>query len=88
MEFNSCAQCGAEIEAQGIHYRGRNFCSDECCEEFAAALESKVEPAEADLAEDDADDDALDDDLGYRDGDDFAEDDDTGDEFEIKADDF
>ncbi len=44
MDFNACAQCGTEIEGQGIHFRGRNFCSDECCEEYEAEFADKDEP--------------------------------------------
>ena len=85
MDFNACAQCGAEIKGQGIHYRGRGFCSDECCEEFEADLASSSEPDEADLSADDVDDAA--DDLGYR-NDDEAEDEYDEDGFAIKPEDF
>lgn len=85
MDLSACAQCGIDIEGQGIHYRGRNFCSDECCEEFEADFASTGEPDDADLSADDFDDIA--DDLGYRNGDEDA-DDEYGDDYEIKPEDF
>ena len=86
MEFTACSQCGKEIEGKGIHFRGRSFCSDECCEEFEAEFAEGSEPDAMDLSGDDTAEN-LDDDLGYRDG--PIEDEDTlDDDFDIKPDDF
>jgi hypothetical protein len=87
MDFNTCAQCGVEIDGQGIHYRGRSFCSDECCEEFEADFAADDEPDEAALSADDVDD-LDDDDLGYRNGDDVEDEYDDDDDYEIKPEDF
>jgi hypothetical protein len=76
-----------DIESKGIHFRGRTFCSDECCEEFDVRLVDKEDPDLDDL--DDFDPDDLGEELGYRDGD---EDDDDlldeDDDFKIELDDF
>ena len=86
MEISACGQCGKEIEGKGIHFRGRSFCGDECCEEFEAEFAEGSEPAAMDLSGDGA---AEDDDegLGYRDPPD-EEDDNFDDDFDIKPDDF
>ena len=71
MDFKVCAQCGKEIEEQGVLFKRQNFCGDECCEEFEALMLAVEEPALADLHEDAAlDDDDLDvsDDLENLDG--------------------
>lgn len=85
MDFNVCGQCKVEIEGPGIHYRGRSFCCDECCDEFEAKVVSADEPGEKDLSADAADD--IDDDPGYRNGEE-AEDEYDEDGFEIKPEDF
>ena len=86
MESSACCQCGKEIEGKGIHFRGRSFCSDECCEEFEAEFAEDSEPDAMELSGDRTAED-LDDDLGYRDG--PIEDEDTlDDDFDIKPDDF
>jgi len=87
MDFNVCAQCGAEIESKGIHFRKNFFCSDECCEEFEAEFAKKIEPVIDEL--DDANLELDDDDtLGYRDDDDEDEDDPLDDDFDIDPDSF
>ena len=85
MDFNVCAQCGAEIESKGIHFRSKVFCSDECCEVFEAAAAEKIEPVIDELVDDDLvpDEDEA---LGYRDGDDDA--DPLDDDFDINPGDF
>jgi hypothetical protein len=90
MEFNACAQCGAEIKSKGIHFRGKDFCSDECCEEFEARMVDKGVPALDELEKDDLDPEDLGEDLGYRNGDDDDEllDEDDGDDFKIAPEDF
>ena len=94
MDFNVCVRCGVEIESKGIHFRGKVFCSDECCEEFEAEAADKSEPVIAELVDEDLE---LDDnELGYRDGDgdgdgddgDGDGDDPLDDDFDIKPDDF
>ena len=89
MEINACAQCGAEIESKGIHFRGKTFCSDECCEEFETELVDRGGPEMGDL-DDDFDPDDLGDELGYRNGDDDDDDllDDDDDDYKIDPDDF
>ena len=64
MDFKRCIFCRAEIEGEGIPFRGRLFCGDECCEQFAARFVDKVEPdltdlAGLDLGEGELDDDTL-----------------------------
>ena len=87
MELTACAQCGMDIESKGIHFRGRTFCSDECCEEFDTRLVDKEDPDLDDL--DDFDPDDLGEELGYRDGDDDDDDLlDDDDDFKIDPDDF
>ena len=86
MEFTACCQCGKEIEGKGIHFRGRSFCGDECCEEFEAEFAEGSEPDAMDLSGDGTAED-LDDDLGYRDGP-VEEEDALDDDFDIKPDDF
>ena len=73
MDFNSCSRCGSEIEGKGILFRKRNFCSDECCEEFEEDFQTKGEPQVDDLGDDDTDD-LDDDDLGFEEGDDEDDD--------------
>jgi len=53
MDFTNCAQCGKAIESKGIQYRGRLFCSDECCEEFEVERADRGDPDSDDLADDD-----------------------------------
>lgn len=89
MELNVCAQCGVEIESKGIHFRGKIFCGDECCEEFEAELVDKGGPEMEDFADDDFEPEDLGDELGYRNGDDdddLLDDDD--DDYKIEPDDF
>jgi len=79
MEITVCSQCGKEIEGQGIQFRGRAFCGDECCDEFEVEFAAASEPEALDLSQDDAADDTGDG-LGYRDdvvedGDDILDDD-------------
>ncbi len=87
MENMACAQCGVEIESRGIHFKGRHFCDDDCCEEFDAALAAKSEPKIDDLnpgldLEEDTD-------LGYQDKDSLDEDDALlDDDFDIREQDF
>jgi len=89
MDFTVCTQCGVEIESKGIHFRGHVFCSDECCEEYEAEFADKDEPVIDELMKDDLGSEELDDNLGYRDGDDSGSlDDDEDDEFDIKPEDF
>ena len=89
MKMKACAQCGADIEGEGLVFRGRTFCGDECCEEFQDGFVDDSEPSLDELDEDDFDDDDFDDDdLGYRDDDDDFEDDDDEDDFTIDPDDF
>jgi len=88
MEINACAQCGLEIESKGIHFRGKVFCSDECCEEFEAEMADNGDPDMDDL-DDDFDPDDLGEELGYREDDDDDEDDLLDDDdYEIDPDDF
>ena len=89
MELSACVHCGNEIDSKGIHFRGKTFCSDECCEEFEAELVDKGGPEMVDLADDDFEPEDLGDELGYRNGEDDPEellDDD--DDFKIEPDDF
>ncbi len=90
MEFAKCAQCGAEIETQGIQFRGKTFCGDECCEKFDASLANGGGPGVADFDDglDDEDFDAEDEDLGYQDEEEVAKHRDDDDDFEIDPDDF
>jgi len=89
MEFTCCAQCGLEIEGKGIQFRGRTFCSDECCEEFEADFVDNDEPDPADLADDDLDEMELEEDgLGFREEDDSSPKDEDDDDFAIEPDDF
>ncbi len=93
-----CVQCEGEIEGKPVTYRGRAFCSEECCEDYDA-FAAKGGPAEDDLDDDfdddldddldeDLDDDDLDDDdLGYKDDDDDF-DFDGDDDFDIRPDDY
>ena len=89
MDFSVCAQCGAEIEGKGIHFRKHVFCSDECCEEFEAEFADKNEPVIGELVDDDVGQEDLDEDLGYRDKDiEEPLDDDNDDDYHIKPEDF
>jgi len=72
MQQPYCAQCGGEVDGEGIRHRGRLFCSDECCEEFEEDFLTRGEPGVEELDGDD-DDDFDEDDL------DIDEDDDDGD---------
>ena len=87
MDFNVCTRCGVEIESKGIHFRGHVFCSDECCEEYEADFADKDEPVIDELMKDDLGSEELDDNLGYRDGDE-SDSLDEDDEFDIKPEDF
>ena len=87
MDFTVCTKCGVEIESKGIHFRGHVFCSDECCEEYEAEFADKDEPVIDELMKDDLRSEELDDNLGYRDGDESDSLDDD-DEFDIKLEDF
>jgi hypothetical protein len=89
MDFSVCAQCGAEIESKGIHFRNHVFCSDECCEEYEAEFADKDEPVIGELLDDGHDPEDIDEnDLGYReDGLDESLDD-NDDDFDIKLEDF
>ena len=87
MDFTVCTQCGVEIESKGIHFRGHVFCSDECCEEYEAEFADKDEPVIDELMKDDLESEELDDNVGYRDGDESDSLDDD-DEFDIKPEDF
>jgi len=89
MDFSKCIQCGVEIEGKGIHYQGRSFCSDECCEEFDEKFVASVEPKMDELDGDDfEDEDLAEEDLGYRDGEYTDGDDLLDDDYDIKPDDF
>jgi hypothetical protein len=87
MDFTVCTQCGVEIKSKGIHFRGHVFCSDECCEEYEAEFADKDEPVIDELMEDDLESEEIEDNLGYRDGDESDSLDDD-DEFDIKLEDF
>ncbi len=87
MDFSVCTQCGAEIESKGIHFRNHVFCSDECCEEYETEFADKDEPVIDELVDEDSETEDLDEDLGYRDGDDSDSLDDD-DDFNIKPEDF
>ena len=95
MDFSTCVRCGTEIEGKGIHFRGKTFCGDECCEEYEAEHVAKGEPGADDLTDKNVADENLeeldlgDDRLGYQDEEDaetskFDEEDD----YNIKPDDF
>ena len=88
MEFNSCAQCGVDIESKGIHFRGQVFCSDECCEDYEALMADKGEPGLEELEADDLDPEDIGEDLGYRNGGEEEELLDDDDDFEIAPGDF
>jgi hypothetical protein len=49
MRRDRCEYCGAELDEIGIEYRGRFFCSDECCEEYEQNLAANGEPDPAEL---------------------------------------
>ena len=96
MDFNICIQCGIEIESKGIQFRGKSFCSDECCELFEEKFDKVVGPGFDDLDDDeleldDLDEDIEEDGLGYDDDPSLVKsrsplDDD--DDYEIDPDDF
>ena len=88
MDLSVCAQCGVEIEGEGIRFRGRSFCGDECCEEFEAGVDVDEEPDPAELENEDFTDDDLDEDLGYRDDAEEEFDEGDDDDFAIDPDDF
>ncbi len=87
MDFSVCTQCGVEIEGKGIHFRNHVFCSDECCEEYETEFADKDEPVIDELVDEDSESEDLDEDLGYRDGDESDSLDDD-DDFDIKPEDF
>ena len=92
MDFKICKQCGKEIEGNGVLFRGKVFCGDECCDEYDDEFSSRDIPSLEDLNEDlkEEDESPLADtqeDLGYRDGDDLDDDLDD-DDFNISNDDF
>ncbi len=87
MDFSVCTQCGVEIESKGIHFRNHVFCSDECCEEYETEFAAKDEPVIGELLDGDSETEDLDEDLGYRDGEESDSLDDD-DDFDIKPDDF
>lgn len=78
MKTRTCAQCGADIDNDPVSFRGRDFCNDECCDDFEAGAADPGGPADDDL-DDDLDDD-FDDDFDEDDFDD--EDDDDLDDFD------
>ncbi len=86
-DYNQCTQCGCEIEEAGIQFRGKFFCSDECCEKYEQNLLDKDEPVLDELADDeDADLLNLDEDLDYNEDED--DEDLLDDDFDIKPEDF
>ena len=72
-DYSVCNQCGSEIEEKGIHFRGHIFCCDECCEEYEADFQSKDEPELEELEDPEVVLVNLEDDLGYREKDEFEE---------------
>lgn len=87
MDFSVCSQCDIEIEGKGIHFRGRVFCCDECCEEFEVEFAASGEPEPVEL-EEEIDPDFADEDLGYDHGSDDDDDVFLDDDFDIKPEDF
>ena len=90
-DYNECNQCGGEIESSGVQFRGKSFCSDECCEKFEQEFLDKDEPVIDELEdEEDVVLSSLDEDLEG--GLDFEEDDDEDnlldDDYDISPDDF
>ncbi len=86
MKTRNCAQCGAEIDNDPVSFRGRDFCNDECCDEFEAGAGEPGGPADDDL-DDDFDDDFDEDDFDDDDFDDLDdEDDDDFDDDDFRAD--
>ena len=85
-DYIECTQCGGEIEETGIQYRGKFFCSDDCCEKYEQDFLDKDEPIIDELADDE------DDDLGNIENLDFEENDDEedllDDDYNIKPEDF
>jgi len=64
MDFKVCAQCGGEIEGQGVLFKKKHFCCDECCEEFEDLLlvGNGPDPVDLDLGDDvDIEDESMDD---------------------------
>jgi hypothetical protein len=53
MKPNRCAQCGAEIEGKGVRFRSRDFCDDDCLDEFGAQVANREGSTGGDLEEDD-----------------------------------
>jgi len=85
-DYSVCNQCGIEIEEKGIHFRGRIFCCDECCEEYEKEFQEKDEP-ELDELEDEIIEGEVE--LGFSEDEDFeAETDPLDDDFDIKPEDF
>ncbi|MBE0566910.1 MAG: hypothetical protein IH621_13185 [Krumholzibacteria bacterium] len=77
METRICAGCGVGIEGRPVTFRGRDFCGDQCCEEFEVTFALKGGPEEDELDEDldDFDEDDFDDeDLDLDDDEDEDED--------------
>ncbi len=92
MDFKLCAQCGAEIEGNGVLFRNKAFCSDDCCDEFDDKVSLQGVPSLEDLKEDlddDSDQSQADgpEDLGYR-GDGGPDEPFDDDDFNIQEDDF
>lgn len=85
-DYSECTQCGAVIEEAGIQYRGKFFCSDDCCEQYEQAFLDKDEPVldELDIEEDDIE--ITDEDLDFQEDD--EEEDLLDDDFDIKPEDF
>ncbi|MFH1843174.1 MAG: hypothetical protein ABIF77_08190 [bacterium] len=52
MSVVHCTWCGAEITEEGVGYKGRLFCSDECCEQYQDDLEKNGEPNPEELEQD------------------------------------
>ncbi len=85
-DYSVCNQCGIEIEEKGIHFRGRIFCCDECCEEYEKEFQEKDEP-ELDELEDEIIEGEVE--LGFSEDEDFeSETDPLDDDFDIKPEDF
>lgn len=86
MDFKQCSQCGKEVEGNGVLFRDKVFCSDECCDEFEEDVSTKDVPSMKDLEEENCEDESQDN-LGYR-GDDDLDDGLDDDDFNIQEDDF
>ena len=88
MEFTKCAQCGVEIEARGIQFRGKAFCGDECCEKFDEAFADGGSPDLDDFDDGLDDEDFDEEDLGIPDESIAVKHRVDDDDFEIDPDDF